>query len=345
MKPPLNILILSDGRPGHYNLSEGIAAAIEKLVPAHTTRVDVRRGRWPGNILAALTRTPLPTGRILSAVYGITPSQLPPSDIIVSAGAETLAANVWLSRIRRAPNIFYGSLRWFDPGDFALVLTSYERNAGRRNHALALKPSRMDPDSLAPPRPTEAPDLRIGLLIGGDAPGISYHAEDWSILLHKIEATIAQTSWNWHISNSRRTPLEATRAITDLANRHPDRINFLNVEQAGPGTLASLLSSSDAILCTADSSSMISEAIWSRRPTLSIEPQTCALTTNETTYRNWLTSNLYCQTSAIARLTPQTILNDLNQVRPLTTNPQTELGSLIAARVGLLGPEQKKSPA
>src|SRR5262245_53604138 len=65
---PTRILILSDGRPGHYNLSEGIAAAIERLGPAETARVDVRRGRWPGAVLAGLVRARLPAPLMLRFV-------------------------------------------------------------------------------------------------------------------------------------------------------------------------------------------------------------------------------------------------------------------------------------
>src|SRR5262245_46573612 len=107
------ILILSDGRPGHYNLSEGIAAAIERLGPAATTRVDVRRGRWSGAVLAGLVRAGLPARTMLALVYGLDDRELSPADVIVSAGAETLAASAWLARLRAVPNVFYGSLRLF----------------------------------------------------------------------------------------------------------------------------------------------------------------------------------------------------------------------------------------
>src|SRR5207244_39855 len=91
---------------------------------------------------------------------------------------------VWLARIRAVPNVFYGSLRLFDPHDFSIVLTSYARNAGLPNHVLALKPARLDPDRLRPAHTdkTSAPRT-IGLLMGGDAGPIAYTAADWTRLL------------------------------------------------------------------------------------------------------------------------------------------------------------------
>ncbi len=51
----LEILILSDGRPGHYHLAEGVAAAIARRRPVTVVRRPVGRPRWlPGRALAGL---------------------------------------------------------------------------------------------------------------------------------------------------------------------------------------------------------------------------------------------------------------------------------------------------
>ena len=330
--PPTRILILSDGRPGHFNLSEGIAAAIERLGPATTTRHEVRRGKWSGAVLAAMTRSRLPPAHMLAAVHGIDAAALPGCDVIVSAGAETLAANIWLSRLRGVPNIFYGSLRMFAPTDFQLVLTSYSRNAAKPRHVLSLKPSRLDPDTLGAPM-VGAPRT-MGLLIGGDAGPIRYTVKDWAALLVFMRAMAAQRGVRWQVAYSRRTPDSVSDALgTEAAQPGTAITRFLDVRSAGPGTLSELLATCDAVACTADSSSMISECVWARRPALSLAPAACSFTPDEQAYRNWLDASGWCRQLDISSATADVAQATLATLTPIQHNPQASLADLIAERL------------
>ena len=253
---PLRVLLLSDGRPGHFNLSEGIAAALARRRPVKIARLEVRRGRWPGDALAALTNVGLSPAWMLKAVYGIVPANLPQIDVVVSAGAETLAANIACARLLARPNVFYGSLRQFRAESFALVLTSYPRNAGRPHHALALKPASFDPDAF-PGHPRSAPGLAgphdVGLLIGGNAPGVSFAAEDWSRLVDVIQDVSQQTGKRWIISNSRRSdPAISDRLAAIAADPAGPIRQFIDVRRPPAPPLVDLFARVDAVLCTAE---------------------------------------------------------------------------------------------
>lgn len=336
--PPLRILILSDGRPGHFNLSEGIAAAMARRREALIERRDVRRGRWSGAALAALTRSRLPAGGMLSSVYGLVDADLPASDVIVSAGAETLAANVWLARARRVPNVFYGSLRLFNPHDFALILTSYQRHATRPNHCVTLKPSAVDPDSLSPPPPVKPGEIgQLAMLVGGDSGTIQFSARDWDHLAHLIETTAAAGGVSWRVANSRRTPDPVSDRLAQLAAPGGPITQFLDVRTAGPGTLLPLLAQCHAALCTADSSSMLSECIWNRKPTISLLPEQFVLPADESQYRNWLSSKGWTRAIPLDQSTPLMLNRTLKGILPLSTNPQSDLSELLAQRLPSLG--------
>jgi len=334
---PTRILILSDGRPGHYNLSEGIAAAIERFGPARTVRVEVRRGGWSGAALAGLVRARLPARTMLRLVYGHDDARLPPADVIVSAGAETLAANVWLARIRVVPNVFYGSLRLFDPYDFTLVLTSYARNARLPNHVLALKPSRLDPERTAPlPASKSGAPLTLGLLLGGDAGETIYAQADWAALLALPGAMQQREGTRWLVANSRRTPEQVSDAVARLTAEPGSPISrFLDVRTAGAGTLAQVLADCGGVVCTADSSSMISECVWARLPTLAVAPAAFRVTDNERSYREWLTQRGWCRNVPIAGLSPEEVATALAAVTPMTENPQVALAQLLGTRLRL----------
>ena len=337
--PPLRILILSDGRPGHFNLSDGIAAALGRRRSTTVVRTEVRRGRWPGAILAAATRTALPAARMLHLVYGVDAATLPPADVLVSAGAETLAASAWLARARAIPNLHYGSLRHFRPTDFALTLTSYTRNAGRPRHLLALKPSALDPDRLAPgadgttPGPGRPPE-RAALLIGGESGTFRYTDNDWSRLLGFLAEAHAACGVRWQVSNSRRTPQPVSDRVAAITRDPMSGVErFVDVRSAGSGTLREILAAADAVLCTDDSSSMISECVWARLPVLGITPAHFHHTPDEGEYRSWLAASGWCRTLPIAALTPAAVLSTLATVTPMQANP---LDALADQLFGLL---------
>lgn len=335
------ILILSDGRPGHYHLAEGIAAAVGRLRPVAVTKVDVHRGRWPGSLAATLANAGWAERRVLKLLSGRDEHEFPPADLIVSAGAETLAPNVVLARHRGLPNIFYGSLRRFRPQDFALVLTSYARNATRPRHALALKPSAADPDQVRPASAAGpgAPLRLMGLLVGGDSGSFRYAEADWQGLLDLIAASHQATGLRWLVSNSRRTSARFSDEAARLASAPQGPIaRFIDVRQAGAGTLGEIFARADAVLVTDDSSSMISEAIWMRLPVLGAVPGNGSHTGDEAIYRTWLADHGWCRRVAIADLDPQRLAAELSRLTPLTENPLDELAALIAGRLPQLKP-------
>ena len=346
---PLRILILSDGRAGHFNLSEGIAAALAKRVPTRVERRDVRRGRWPGPVLAAMTRVWAPSEPLMRLVYDIDATALAPADVVISAGAETLAASIWIARTLGCPNIFYGSLRWFAPTDFALVLTSYARKAGRPRHALALKPSPLDPDTFRPattsvrPRPGNPP-RRVALLVGGNAGTVHYADADWDRLLAFMPRATAELATRWLVTNSRRTPDAVSDRLAALARARPDCVDtFVDVRSAGAGTLKGILAAADAVICTDDSSSMISECVWCRLPVIGVRPARCHLPADEAAYRAWLARSRWCASLPFDGLEPQVMLAALAGLEPAAGNPLDALAALLEQRLPHLQPSQRRA--
>jgi hypothetical protein len=342
---PLIALLLSDGRPGHYHLSDGIVAAIGRKRPVELVRVDVRRGPWPGRLLAAVTNQDWPPQHILRLVYGIKADGLPRADVIVSAGAETLAANVAAARLLGAPNIFYGSLRAFRETDFALNLTSYAPAESATRQVMALKPSPLDPDTL-PPRPERAkpgpnaPPAVVGLLIGGNSGSFRYEQPDWESLFRLVRAMHARHGTRWIISNSRRTG-DGVSDLFAAAARGPGGpvLEFIDVRRHGAGTLRSVFERAEIIVCTEDSSSMLSEAIATRLPVLGVTPQRFGFSDEERGYRIFLMERGWCRTLPLAELEPERFLAEAALVTPMAHNPLDRLAGLLEERLpGLFAP-------
>lgn len=332
---PLEILWLSDGKPGHYSLSEAIIAALSRKRSTSTTRVEVTRPLWlPPRLLSTITNI---RPALVPRLLGLDFARIPTPAVIVSAGGDTLAANVAAARHFAVPNVFYGSLRRYRPEDFALVLTSYAEHdesapGGRPNTVMTLKPSPRDPDQLPMPPRDEGTPLSIGVLIGGDSGTIHYDTADWDRLIALVsEASAAPLRLT--VANSRRTPVHMSDRLACLATR--GAIAFIDVRTAGPGTLGPLFAGSHAVVATVDSSSMISEAVWARRPVVVLTPAQWSLPALEQKYRQDMERQGWTASLPLADATPAKIATTIRTLSPLTTNPLDDLSNLIERRLKL----------
>jgi len=282
-----------------------------------------------------MTRSSFSPEQVLKIVYGISVSSLPSADFIISAGGETLAANICAAQLLNTPNIFYGSLRQYRASDFTLVLTSYPRQTKRaQNIVQTLKPSVLDPDVL----PVSPRSGVLGMLIGGPSGGIAFSRADWSKLAETIENTYASYGISWIVSNSRRTPQFGSELLRSIAVRSNGPITeLIDVDGPSASSLSELFANVSGVICTADSSSMISEAIWARKPVIAVEPAKFTLTGNELDYRNWLARNGWMTSLPISSLAAEKLPDLLSTLTPTTRNPLDDLADLLAEKLPHLG--------
>lgn len=351
-KAPIDVLLLSDGRPGHFNLSDGIVAALGRLRALTVRRLEVRRPGWlPARLLSAVVNAGPSPEQILRYAYGMDPGAIGRPEVIVSAGGDTLAANVAAARLSGAANIFYGSLRRYRAADFALAMTSYAAQVDAPNRLMWLKPSKLDPDAAlhASAGPTsgggdvsegayasgerQAPTT-LGLIIGGNSGTVRFREADWSRLFDLVGAVAARTGCGWIVANGPRTPADISERISWLARDGEHGVRrFLDYRKAGPGTLGTVLAEAQGVVCTADSSSMLSETVWMRRPVLAVAPAVFSLPANEQAYRDWLAQNGWAAQRAIADLRPETLADTFRRLSPLTSNPLDDLATELQRRL------------
>ncbi len=329
---PLSVLLISDRRPGHYRLSEGIVEALARRCPVHVTRLDVRRPRnIPGRVLAAVSSLPMLSG-VVRGVMQLPLEPLENCDVIVSAGAATLAPSVYYRRQYGCANIFYGSLRRYRPSDFSLVLTSYAAKAGLANHAMALKPSALDPDTLPSATIPDARPATIGLLVGGDSGTVKYNREDWNRLLFLLSNRPKYASWI--VANSRRTPEAVSNRIAAIAVREGVRVRFVDVRDPKAPALDTIFAGVEIIAVTVDSSSMVSEGVWTRRPVVVLSPVKSSLPPLEDEYRKYLAAHGWTTTKvSVHETNAREIVEIARSLTPLKENPLEQLATLIEQRV------------
>lgn len=331
----LTALLLADDRPGHYHLSDGVIAAARRLRSVKVIRMQVQR-RWSGRPLALLSNAGFPASWLLHSAYGVTRSAIPKIDFVVSAGAETLAANIAVARMTGVPNIFCGSLRQYDPGSLHLVLTSYASQASRPRHVMVLKPSALRRDTLTGSRkrlgPGAVPQV-MGLLLGGDSRECRFGSEDCDKLVDLVRRS-HRSGTRWVVSNSRRTPAALSDRFAALVAAGSDAIEaFIDVHTIGPGTLGRILERAEAVLCTDDSSTMISECVSAGLAVIGARPSRAAFTPDEQGYRKFLLDNGWYRSIAIAELTPDRLMRELARVQPITKDPLDHLAGILSQRL------------
>lgn len=333
---PLRILHLSDDRPGHYHLADGVIAAIGRLREVDEQRIVIRRRRsTPGRTLRALAVASWCAPRqLLKLGYGLDAGQLAPADLVISSGGETLPANIAARRLLQAENIFIGSRRNVDIANFSLIVSSYARHQGLDKHLVTLKPSALDPDVLGRPDAVprygaNEPPKICGLLVGGDSGLFTYTQAEWLALFDFARAVSRAWGTRWLVSTSRRTAPEIAQAAFDLAKDKETVADFIDYKLAGPGTLEKIFARADAIVCSEDSSTMISEGVWARLPVVGVSPARHAFKEEEAEYRAMMLQNNWCRFLPIAGLTPERFGEALSQITPLKQNPLDKLAGAL----------------
>ncbi|MEM8552216.1 MAG: ELM1/GtrOC1 family putative glycosyltransferase [Pseudomonadota bacterium] len=275
------ILVLSDGVAGHDRASDGIVNALKRLAPSEAQWLAIGEVRPRSRRLARLAAAKTDPARWLARNTRLDPSRMaaplqPQSladwpaaaEVVVSTGPATAAANIAAARRYGARNIYYGFPK-FPVVGFTLLLSPLPSAA--RSVAVAPRPSTVANRARPAARPLERGEVRsIALLVGGDTKHHRYAQTDMTALGARCAAILSERpTWHLRIFDSRRTAPAPFSALEAALDRFADRARVTRFADAG------LASNDDAFDCdvvcvTADSLSMISEAIAAERPTVAI---------------------------------------------------------------------------
>ncbi len=108
---------------------------------------------------------------------------------------------------------------------------------------------------------------------------------------------------------------------------------FIDVRKAGSDTLQPLFQQAEAIVCTADSSTMISEAVSAMLPAIGVTPERYHFTRAEDAYRRYLIANGWCRHVPASELSSERFLVELGRIKPLNDNLLKALGATLRDRL------------
>lgn len=268
----VGIWVVTDGRPGNENPAKALAAGVGAALGAAAgeTRL-IRLALRPGASLAPpalwLWRAPRGGGWPFSALRDRGAALAPPYPrLAIGAGRRSAPFVLALKRLSggatRAVQILDPKL---DPARFDLVAApAHDGLEGARTCATVGSIHDVSPASLAglsDPRLAAAPRPLIGVLIGGDAKGTRLGYGDVERLLAALRGA-AEAGAGIAATPSRRTPA----AARDRMRSEIERLGGFFWDGSGENPLRPLLAQSDALIATADSANMASEAAGAGKP-------------------------------------------------------------------------------
>lgn len=244
---PLSVACFSDGRPGHEKQSQAVLAALKAMTPLSITHLILSE-------TAGLKRTVQGLGSLFTASKGLSKTVPGSIDLIIGTGTSTHLPMVGL-KLRTGAKL----VTCMSPGpllracfDLCLV-PRHDQRLRRKNCFATFGPPCLVPD-------TDRHDHRKGLILAGGV-DVKSHYWDTACLMSQINELISRSpDITWTLSSSPRTPSETVEKMRLMADAN-NHVVFVSAEETPRGWIESAYEAHAQVWVTADSVSMIYEAL------------------------------------------------------------------------------------
>lgn len=354
--PPDTILIALKNRHmmGERNICVGVARALGAALDRSTTpRSDgegPRSATVPvcSTILARRVTRPLipmiqgaggfrhigPVGPARHLWSGLFRSDRVPAGaprLVISASRKSEYACLALATYFRVPAVHVGEPRIYPPDHFALIVTSdaAPSRAGSADNRVLVEtvPSHIVPEDAA----RQGAQLRDALsvdadtpiwacLVGGASDSYAFAEDDWRDMAALLDAAARRWGVRWLVTTSRRTWVEGERILRSRIGTAPwllDATWWHDGTATQPWGLPAYLGAASRIAVTAESLSMVSDAVSLSKPVFALEPR--SMTAEAGSIDDPLKARL------------SRFLTRLERARRLVRVPLSELAEAVAA--------------
>jgi len=269
------VLILSDTKAGHFNQSLAVAEAIKSLDSIEEIYVEVKVKKiWKYFLRILLNsmigRKLFQNKRSLKMIHffyeGYEWNERP--DIIISSGKDTSLLNAALSLMYGSTNFFIGNPKKLDHHLFSAVITVLDQGFDNQI-VLDIAPTQSYKHDLIEFSKTYNLDPQCKyatLLIGGDGSGYYYNEEDIEQLIAFVNATTDKIKWL--VTTSRRT----SKVYEEKMEKEMRAECFIAFNKNPQKVVAGFLGLSNVVFVTEESASMVSEAVASKNPVVTLIP-------------------------------------------------------------------------
>lgn len=274
--PPARVWVLDDPRPGTSAQAIGIAERLGvpfRRIPLAWSKLSHVAGLVPGGSLMGLAE-PSRSAAMLAGAES--------PALVISAGRRSAAVALWMKHkhgCRLVHCMSPGAAGWLGGADFdLLVIPEHDRPSPAANvFAVLGAPHRLSPLLLGQAeaawreRLGHLPHPRIALLVGGPVRAVGMPPDLAHALGRRVARLAVARGGSVLATTSRRTGREATEALA--AGLAPSLNVLYRWGEPGENPYRGYLASADAIIATADSVSMISEACGTDAPIYAAVPE------------------------------------------------------------------------
>lgn len=279
------VWLISDGNPGHYNQSRGIAETIQELLgwPIDWITVKPRyRGFLRSSVRFLVERFGASLGagtaRLLFAADAI-PEGHP--SLIISSGGKTAVFNALMARHFGCPNVFIGPPP-IAPRLFTRILLIESHYVCDNCQPLSFLPTPVTAQRATTASMAFRAEHRLepgtywALLIGGNSRSHHYTGDEWRQLAAAMNQLSQRHGIRWLVTSSRRTG----REIETLLQQSLDATAVAHATWWGENpakVVQAYLGTAEAAFCTQDSLTMLTDGMGAGKPVIALYPRHVAL--------------------------------------------------------------------
>jgi len=271
-----NILIISDGIPGHFNQSKGVASILSKKHPSNISIIELSFKSYQlRGLITVFSRLLMRiSGRLTAKLVSLFYSSINTNDIdlIIAAGGKTAPYSAALKILNDIPVIQLGSPRGLHASLFNALVTVERYQENSSNIIASITPNLYSPEFCAIAAEEKSLNEHLLFLIGGEGIGYSYQDREWKSLIDVIKHLHKETHLPITVVTSRRSDPGVERKIQSELQNIPLDYSAWFHQGAKNFNLAALFGSAKNIFVTEDSAMMISESISSGKPVTILFP-------------------------------------------------------------------------
>ena len=269
------VLILSDGRAGHFNQSLAVAEAMKTLEETENIYLEVKVRKVSKYILRFLLNSKMgqqlfraaPSAKMINIFYKQYDWEGRP-DIIISSGKDTSLLNVMLSLMYGSKNIFIGNPKKLNHHLFTKIMTVLDLGFDNQI-VLDVAPTSSYKGDLSSFIHKYKLDKKVQyytLLVGGDGAGYTFEDEEIRNIISFVNR-IDQVQWL--VSTSRRT----AKLYEGKMKKEMKTACFIDFNINPEKVVSGFLELSTAVFVTEESASMLSESIASKKSVFTLVPK------------------------------------------------------------------------
>ncbi|NNH00125.1 ELM1/GtrOC1 family putative glycosyltransferase [Acinetobacter sp. ANC 5414] len=268
--------VLTDGKPGHQTQSEGVMKLLTPHFPKHQIRyLNLKKVSKNTNLALRFLLNYFDLSSFLEHYISLPDFDYVDDVYIISAGGDTLVPNVLLKRycLRnhiKAKNIILSSLRGVQPVNFDVIFTvNSELKDNFRYVYYPISPNKMVFSNLKSNDQEDCKNTKILILIGADTKDVKIgDAKSWFKLVKNIKTQYPYSEVI--LTTSRRTSVQFEKELMDLLISCPLTMNdkYYMYNLGNQIQIVNLILSSNFVLVSQDSGSMVSEVIMAEKKVL-----------------------------------------------------------------------------